>query len=627
MSRKFRIFCLIVALVFILVFLVSVVASFAQAEGLPAAGTRGETVYVDTDANGNPLSMISSVYIGNPDKMATIVDHTTLADIKNIAGNEEPVVEGDAVTFEANGEDVCYQGTASGELPFSVSIRYYLDGTPVTPEEAAGASGRVRIEVVSLNNLKRQTVVDGEPMELYVPFSLICMMSLDESFTAVSVEGAKLSAQAGRITILSVLLPGLAKSLGTENSERIKDGFVIEANVENFSLGSMMFIGMTGIIDENDLSGVDDVAGLLDAIDGIRAASIELYKGSKGIRNGLEEISDGVALYVSGVSAAAEGAGLANDGAEALSEGLRELDSGAGQFSVSIDQIADAVDDARDLLNSAADPDAPVDPEAKQAILDAVNEAVRNAAEKIEADLRASLETRLAPHIPDPAERQAVIDAIVGDLDLDSLEVSLSDEAFKLICGAVLSTALARELIDKVNELADGAEALASGANGLASGADALDSAMAKLADGLSDLAAGLDELDANGETMASALKSLTRGSRALTEGLKALGEEGLQAIVDETADISVSVSRKDALLALAEGYTSFTCTQPSPGDTVQFVLTTEEIAAKAPLENTPQTSPAPGADGAEEDAGTGFFTRLGKWFEELFASIKGWFE
>jgi len=127
---------------------------------------------------------------------------------------------------------------------------------------------------------------------------------------------------------------------------------------------------------------------------------------------------------------------------------------------------------------------------------------------------------------------------------------------------------------------------------------------------------------------MASALKSLTRGSRALTEGLRALGEEGLRAVVDETAGIGVSISRKDALLALAEEYTSFTCTRPNPGDTVQFVLTTEEIAAKAPLENTPRTSPSPGSGGAGESAGAGedFFARLGKWFGELFASIRGWF-
>ena len=61
MNRKLRILCLTLALAFILVFLVSVAVSFARAEGAPSTGARGETVYADADANGNPLSMISSV--------------------------------------------------------------------------------------------------------------------------------------------------------------------------------------------------------------------------------------------------------------------------------------------------------------------------------------------------------------------------------------------------------------------------------------------------------------------------------------------------------------------------------------------------------------------------------------
>lgn len=53
MNRKFRLLCLIIALAFVLVFLISIVLSFARAEELPASGTRGETVYIETDADGS----------------------------------------------------------------------------------------------------------------------------------------------------------------------------------------------------------------------------------------------------------------------------------------------------------------------------------------------------------------------------------------------------------------------------------------------------------------------------------------------------------------------------------------------------------------------------------------------
>ncbi len=620
--------CLVIALAFIAVFLISIVMSFARADGLPSGGNRGETVYVEADANGNPTSMISSVYIGNPEGADVIVDHTTLTDIRNIAGSEAPAIDGDAVTFAANGEDVCYQGAASGELPFSVAIRYYLDGVLIDPEVLAGKSGRVRIEVKTKNNLAREAVVDGEAMELYVPFSIICMLSLDDSFTAVTASGAKLSAQAGRITALAVLLPGLKESLGAGENERIKDGFVIEANAEEFSIGSMMFVGMTGIIDENDLSGVEDIEGLLGALDGVGAASTELYKGSKGITYALSDFGEGLSLYAEGVSEAARGAKEAVEGAEKLQEGMEALYFGMGQYALSVDQVVKTIDGARDKLNAAANPDAPVDQETRRFIEDAINEAVRENAKAAEARLRASLETRLAPYIPDEAERQAVIEGILADLALDEIAVSIDDETLKSIFNAVFATRQAQELIDLVNVLADGAGEFSVGASKLTSAGDALNSGAAGLAKGLLALCEGLEALDANGETMNKAMKSLARGSGKLTEGLKALSEEGLSAIVDETDRIGVSLSRKDALLSLAEGYTSFTCTKPSPGDTVQFMLTTEEIAFDLPIEGAPGATETPGVqETQEEENESSFFQRLGAWFRGAFDAIQGWFQ
>ena len=60
MKKSFRIICLVLAIAFAASMLISIVCSIALADGMD---TRGETVYVETDAEGNVLSMISSVYI------------------------------------------------------------------------------------------------------------------------------------------------------------------------------------------------------------------------------------------------------------------------------------------------------------------------------------------------------------------------------------------------------------------------------------------------------------------------------------------------------------------------------------------------------------------------------------
>ena len=79
MKKSFRIICLVLAIAFAASMLISIVCSIALADGMD---TRGETVYVETDAEGNVLSMISSVYITNMSGADTVTDDTTLTNIK-----------------------------------------------------------------------------------------------------------------------------------------------------------------------------------------------------------------------------------------------------------------------------------------------------------------------------------------------------------------------------------------------------------------------------------------------------------------------------------------------------------------------------------------------------------------
>ena len=236
MKKSTRVLCLVIAAAFVVTLLFSIVMSIAYAEEGGEAASRGETVYVTADANGNVESVISSVYLSNTARLDTLTDYTSLTDVKAITTNEPPVVNGDAVTFAAGEGDVSYQGTASADaLPFSVRIAYYLNGREIAPEKLAGKSGRVRIEIAAENRLKRTADVDGETVELYVPFSIIGMLTLGEGFSGVTAENAKVSVQAGQITVLAVLLPGLAESLGMEPGDKINDTLTIEATVENFS--------------------------------------------------------------------------------------------------------------------------------------------------------------------------------------------------------------------------------------------------------------------------------------------------------------------------------------------------------------------------------------------------------
>jgi len=231
MKKSFRIICLVLAIAFAASILISIVCSIALADGMD---TRGETVYVETDAEGNVLSMISSVYITNMSGADTVTDDTTLTNIKNVLGSEAPAIDGTKATFKAEGEDVCYQGEASGELPFTLTLSYYLNGVKMSPKEIAGKSGRVRIEVECKSTLKRPVTVDGVEKELNVPFSVIGMMTLDEGCTGLASD-AKISSQAGVTTIMAVMLPGLAGCIFLPGDQPLLRKESLEAMVLDFS--------------------------------------------------------------------------------------------------------------------------------------------------------------------------------------------------------------------------------------------------------------------------------------------------------------------------------------------------------------------------------------------------------
>lgn len=118
---------------------------------------------------------------------------------------------------------------------------------------------------------------------------------------------------------------------------------------------------MTGIVDENDLSGIDDVEGLLTALDEINEASSALYKGARRLRNGASTLSEGISEYIDGVTAAADGMGQIKDGAEQLNYGAGEVAGGMGTFAASISEIVAKVDEAKAKLDELQNPSTEVD--------------------------------------------------------------------------------------------------------------------------------------------------------------------------------------------------------------------------------------------------------------------------
>ncbi len=561
--RIVRIICWILAGLFLISAASLLLARVAYAAE-PAR--RDESVYVDMDADGNITSVVSSVYLGNPSKEDSLTDYTTQTNIKNIAGLDSPTVEGQAVTFKADGEDVIYQGNGEGDaLPFSISITYTLDGKRVQAAELAGQSGHLCITIQVTNREMRTVTVDEEAVDMYVPFTVICMYTFDETFSNVTTSG-KLTNQAGTNTVMGVLMPGLRESLDDLDNESIQDTLTIETDVRNLSLPEATIIGAVGLVDESDLSGIDDVQDLMDGLDEMEDATRKLRDGAKELRDGSQEYTDGAVEFADGARELADGALEAADGGAKLTDGI-------GQTYDGIDKLYKELEAMGSMGGGSGGEGGDTGSGDQAAIADAM--AWLNTVAEDTSDSNAQNAMALLAYIQ---TLKTGLEAVA----------EMQTQMQQLLSGiGALRTG--------VKELYDGAYELAWGLYDLASGADELADGAVELADGSAELTDGIDEL---------------------YDGLREFHRDGMQELLDETSSINVSLSRKDALLDLSDGYNEFSAAKEVENGSVQFIFTIEEIEPELPI-----PTPTPQADAtAEGQEATNVFQQIWAWIKGLFS-------
>lgn len=105
-----------------------------------------------------------------------------------------------ALTWQADGNDIYYQGTTDKELPIDMKMTYYLDGKEISPEDLAGKSGKVTIRMDYTNKEKTE---DG----VYVPFTAVTGMMLNKNFTNVEVTNGKVVSDGNNQVVVGFAFP------------------------------------------------------------------------------------------------------------------------------------------------------------------------------------------------------------------------------------------------------------------------------------------------------------------------------------------------------------------------------------------------------------------------------------
>lgn len=325
-----------------------------------------ETVYVLTDANGNVNKTIVSDWLKNKDGSDKLEDKSDLKDIENVKSDADYITgEDGAITWNANGEDIYYQGTTDKQLPVDVKVTYLLDGKEMSPSEIAGKSGKVTIKFEYTNNQKKEITVNGKKTEMYVPFTMISGMILDgNKFRNVEVNSGKVISDGNRLVVVGLGFPGMNSNLAlsditSDGKTEFPETVEVTADVEDFSLALTLTMGSADLISAVDVDSViavddlkDVVKKLVESTDALQTGSSKLNEGLKTLKNSFGTYSTGIKTYVNTVNS---NIGLLNEKVPSFVDGTKQISDGVGQIVGAMEGDNGAVSGANQLAQGSAE--------------------------------------------------------------------------------------------------------------------------------------------------------------------------------------------------------------------------------------------------------------------------------
>ena len=313
--------------------------------GALAENTKHERVYVVAGTDGTVKSITDSIRLENAEALDELADRTLLTDIQNMNGNETFTLEGETLTWKADGKNVIYQGTSDKTPAVLPVVTLTLDGEEISAADLKEKTGEAVLTVTYRT--------EGQ-----APVLVLSALPLPENgITDLKAENAAVLTEADRSVLVGWAVPNMDASL------QLPVSFSATFRADHTDLGWMMTFcssdpleavcremdARTGGMDPEAL--LKELTAMLTALkDGTDLPETE--GKTKAMIDKINELNKGLKTLDAGAAALAEGAQKVSDGAASLNTGIaalkknnEALNSGAGQIFAAIlntanDQIA-----------------------------------------------------------------------------------------------------------------------------------------------------------------------------------------------------------------------------------------------------------------------------------------------
>lgn len=317
--------------------------------------SKQETVYATLNANGETTDVTVSDWLKNSGTGSKLDDVSGLKDIANTKGDEKFTQDGNKITWDTSDQDIYYQGKTDKEMPVGMSITYKLDGEEISPEDLAGKSGKLEMNIKYTNSSKKTVKLNGKDSDIYTPFIMVTGMILPvDNFKNLTIDNGNILSEGDNDIVVAYGMPGLSESLDLDNlsfgddvdididniNKKITDTVKITADVTNFEMNSTYTVATSELFNDLDLDDIGDTDKLTDKIDELTDAATKLVDGSDKISKNLNKLddkfgdySDAIGTLNKSVGTLNKGAGTLKNGVKSYTEGTDKLLKGVGSYT------------------------------------------------------------------------------------------------------------------------------------------------------------------------------------------------------------------------------------------------------------------------------------------------------
>lgn len=605
---------------------------------------RDETVYVIANTDGSVRQIIVSDWIQNGLAAAQVEERSELSQVEAVKGSATYTLGQDnARVWDAQGQDLYYQGSIEKALPVDMTVTYQMDGQTVTPGQIAGKSGHVTIRFDYENRQYEMVEIDGTEEKIYVPFAMLTGLLLDsDRFTNVTVSNGKLFCDGSHTAVVGVAFPGLQEDLAMEKDRLdIPDYVEIEADVKDFSLATAVTVASSGLFDQLDDETLkklelgeltDGIGRMTDAMDQLMDGSSQLYDGLCTLLDSSQQLIDGVDRLCQGLNELTAHNSQLNGGAKQVFQSLIAAANSQLQTSgltvpeLTVDNYSQVLESLLQQLDGAS-------AYAESAARKKIEAAVAAQQEQVSAAVEQAVEQQVAAQVEQAVEQQVwqqVLSAAglteetydagtaagaIPQKQQEQLQAALKAQmASETIKGLISQTKAAKMESDEIraligqkteqtmaelveenlqseevqSQIRSAAEQASAGAQSIRSLKEQLDSYQS-FYQGLLAYTAGVAQARDGAAQLQSSLPALTDGvtrlrdgSMELSDGLRQFREEGIQKLADALGgDLGQLSSRLKAIREAAQNYRSFSGDAEDMPSQVRFIYRMEAIEAQ----------------------------------------------